>query len=64
MPQKPQHAEKEPWLTPQEAVALLRLPSVRALYQRIRRGGVKAYKFGRTLRFRASELNGAVQEQP
>jgi len=48
-----QHA----WLNPQDAASYLGMPSVRALYQSVRRGQVPAYRLGRRLRFRRSELD-------
>jgi excisionase family DNA binding protein len=44
-------------LTPEEATKYLKLPSVRALYQYVRRGLVKALRIGRQLRFRRAELD-------
>jgi excisionase family DNA binding protein len=52
------------WLTPADAVAYLGLPSIRALYQRVRRGQVRAHKFGRHLRFLVEELDEACSAEP
>lgn len=52
------------WLTPADAAAHLGLPSVRALYQRVRRGQVRAHKFGRLLRFLVEELDEACSSDP
>ena len=52
------------WLTPADAVAHLGLPSVRALYQQVRRGKVRAHKFGRLLRFLVEELDEACPAGP
>jgi len=50
--------ESSPWLSALEATRYLRLPSVRALYQAVRRGWVPAHKFGpRQLRFHRLELD-------
>jgi excisionase family DNA binding protein len=47
-----------PWLSAPEATRYLRLPSVRALYQAVRRGWVPAHRFGpRQLRFHRLELD-------
>jgi excisionase family DNA binding protein len=47
-----------PWLSASEATRYLRLPSVRALYQAVRRGWVPAHRFGpRQLRFHRWELD-------
>ncbi|ABS28159.1 DNA binding domain, excisionase family [Anaeromyxobacter sp. Fw109-5] len=48
-------------LTPQEAAAYLRLPSVRALYQAVRRGQVPVHRFGpRRMRFHRAELDAVL----
>ena len=47
-------------LTPEEAVAYLRLPSVRALYQAIRRGQVPVHRVGRRMRFQRAELDAVL----
>jgi excisionase family DNA binding protein len=47
-----------PWLSASEASRYLRMPSVRALYQAVRRGWVPAHRFGpRQLRFHRLELD-------
>jgi hypothetical protein len=45
------------WLSAAEAAAYPRLPSVRALNQRVARGQLKVYRLGRSLRFRRRELD-------
>lgn len=40
-----------------EAAVYLRISSTKALYQRVGRGQVKAYRLGRALRFRRGELD-------
>jgi excisionase family DNA binding protein len=47
----------EDWLNPDEACAYLRLPSLKALYQAVRRGTVPVHRMGRLLRFRRPELD-------
>lgn len=47
-----------PWLTAAQAAAYLGLPSIRALYQAVRRGQVPARRLGRRLRFLRQELDG------
>ena len=44
------------WMTAQEAAAYLRL-TLGALYQRRQRGQIKAYRLGRSLRFRRRDLD-------
>ena len=52
------------WLTSEEAAAYLRLPSVRALYQAVRRGQVPAHRLGpRRLRFSRAELDRALDSR-
>lgn len=47
-----------------EAAAYLRLPSVRALYQAIRRGRVPVHRIGpRSMRFHRSELDAVLARQ-
>jgi hypothetical protein len=56
---EPMHAGE--WLTAKEAADYLRLPSVKALYQRRARGQVKGYPLGpRTLRFRRRDLDALL----
>lgn len=50
-------APPSPWMNSEEAVEYLRLPSRRALYQRMRRGTIKFYKDGRRVLFRREELD-------
>jgi excisionase family DNA binding protein len=54
--------EPEDLMTAAEAAAFLRLPSVRALYQLVRRGRVEAHRLGRQLRFSRSELAALVRQ--
>jgi excisionase family DNA binding protein len=50
-----------PWLTPEEAVAYLRLKSLRALYQAVRRGQVPCHRrANRTMLFHRAELDEAL----
>jgi hypothetical protein len=59
--QVPSALSQSPWLSAPEAAHYLRLPSVRALYQAVRRGWVPAHKFGpRQLRFDRRELDGLL----
>ncbi len=48
------------WLTSEDAVAYLRLPSRDALYQAVSRGQVPVHRMGRRLRFRRSELDARL----
>jgi len=48
------------WMTATEAAAYLRLPTVKALYQRRARGQVKGYKFGRSWRFLRRDLDALL----
>jgi excisionase family DNA binding protein len=51
-----------PWLTAEEAAAYLKLPTVKALYQLVRRGIVPARRLGlRTMRFTREELDEALR---
>jgi excisionase family DNA binding protein len=51
----------EPWLNAAEAAVYLSLPSVRALYQAVRRGQVKCHRLGpRRMRFSRRELDAAL----
>ena len=45
------------WLTADEAVSHLRLPSRKALYQAVRRGRVPVHRLGRSLRFNRAILD-------
>ena len=52
----------KPWLSATEAAAYLSLPSVKALYERCRRGGVPFYRFGRrSLRFKREDLDQVLE---
>jgi excisionase family DNA binding protein len=48
------------WLSPEEAAKYLRLRSVRALYDHVRRGRVPAHRLGRLLRFHRLELDALL----
>lgn len=48
------------WLTAMQAFQYLGLPSLRALYQAVRRGQVPAHRLGRRLRFDQGELDRAL----
>jgi excisionase family DNA binding protein len=48
------------WLTAVEAADYLRLPSVAALYQRVARGQIKAFRLGRQMRFRRRDLDALM----
>ena len=50
------------WLNADAATEYLGLPSRQALYQRVRRGQVPAYRFGRNLRFRQQELDAVLSD--
>ena len=47
-------------LNPKEATAYLKLPSVRALYQAVRRGQVPVHRIGRRMRFLKAELDAVL----
>lgn len=50
-----------PWLTPDEAAEYLRLPTVKALYQAVRRGDVPCHRRARrTMLFHRGELDDAL----
>lgn len=53
---EPLQIHRPPLLTPDQACAYLGLPSVRAIYQRVRRG-MPVVKVGRSLRFDQRELD-------
>jgi len=46
-----------PWLSPPQAVRYLRLPSLKALYQAVRRGQIPVHRLGKRLRFNRVELD-------
>ncbi|MHB8876068.1 MAG: helix-turn-helix domain-containing protein, partial [Myxococcaceae bacterium] len=48
------------WLTPEQAVRYLGLPSLKALYQAVRRGTVPVCRIGRALRFFRHNLDQAL----
>jgi excisionase family DNA binding protein len=49
------------WLTADQAMAYLGLPSRRALYMAIRRGQVPVHRLGRRMRFDPRELDEALR---
>lgn len=51
------------WLTPAQAVRYLGLPSIRALYQCVRRGQLPAHRLGRSLRFLRGELDAVLKRE-
>jgi excisionase family DNA binding protein len=51
------------WLTVDETVRYLGLPSRRALYQAVRRGQLPVHRMGRRLRFRRVELDEALSDR-
>ena len=52
------------WLTVEQAAEYLGFPSRAALYMAIRRGQVPAYKMGKRVRFKRSELDQAFTRAP
>lgn len=57
----PPRVETE-WMDAAEAAEYLRLRSVRALYDHVRRGRVPGHRLGRLLRFRRSELDAVLEK--
>jgi excisionase family DNA binding protein len=51
---------RQVWLTAEEAALYLRLPTVKALYQAVRRGHLPARYLGNRLRFLRDELDAAL----
>jgi excisionase family DNA binding protein len=52
------------WLNSAEAATYLRMPSVRALYQAVRRGLIPVHRVGRrSMRFNRTELDRALTER-
>jgi excisionase family DNA binding protein len=51
-----------PWLTAREACCYLGLSSVKALYERTRRGQIPTRRMGRSLRFHRDELDRVLLE--
>ena len=49
------------WLTAAEAAQYLRLPSTKALYQRVARGQMKTLRLGRQMRFRRRDLDALMR---
>lgn len=59
----PTTAPVDRWLTAEEAVTYLGLPSRKALYQAVRRGQVPVHRLGqRRMRFSRAELDQALRE--
>jgi excisionase family DNA binding protein len=56
----PPAAPASEWLTATEAANYLRLPSVKALYQRRARGQIKAFTLRKRLRFRRRDLDALL----
>ena len=54
--------DQDRMLTSREACDYLRLPSLNALHQAVGRHGIPHQKVGRSLRFRASELDAYMAE--
>jgi excisionase family DNA binding protein len=52
-----QPSAMSPWMTAAQAAVYLGLPSIRALYQAVRRGQVPARRLGRRLRFLRQDLD-------
>ena len=48
------------WLTPSQAVRYLGLPSLKSLYQAVRKGTLPVSRIGRVLRFFRTELDAAL----
>jgi excisionase family DNA binding protein len=46
-----------PWLAPPQAVKYLEMPSLKALYQAVRRGQIPVHRLGRRMRFHRTELD-------
>jgi hypothetical protein len=59
-PLPPAPPSSQEWLTAPEAAAHLRLPSAKALYQRVARGQVEPHRLGRRLRFRRAGLDALL----
>lgn len=49
--------QEQVWLRPEQVVRYLKLPSLKALYQAVRRGQLPAHHFGRRLLFSRSEVD-------
>ena len=57
---------REPWLNSTEAAEYLGLKSVSALHKRINKGDIPKkfiHRWGKSLRFRASELDQLIMEE-
>lgn len=48
------------WMTAAEAAEYIRVPTVKALYQRVARGQISHYRWGRHLRFRRRDLDALM----
>lgn len=62
--QEPSRVPSSPWMTAQQAWQYIGLPSVKALYQAIRRGDIPHYRCGRRLRFKRAELDAWLERKP
>lgn len=49
------------WFTAEEAAEYLRIPTTKALYQRVARGQMKALRLGRQFRFRRGDLDALMR---
>jgi excisionase family DNA binding protein len=56
--------EREPWLDSQQAAAYMGFRSMKAFSHAVWRHQIPAHRFGRRLRFRASELDAAIIDGP
>ncbi len=57
MPNPDQYKTLGPWLNAAQAAAYLAMPSVKALYEAVRRGQIPVYRLGNRLRFSRRELD-------
>ncbi len=46
-----------PWLNAEQAAEYLAMPTVKAIYEAVRRGQIPVYRLGNRLRFRREELD-------
>jgi len=56
-----QNACKGGWLNSKQAAARLAYPSIRALYQAMRRGNVPYYRHGKRVLFKPEELDSLIK---
>jgi excisionase family DNA binding protein len=52
-----------PWLNAKQAAAYLAMPSVKAVYQAVRRGQIPVHRFGSRLRFHTEELDKVLSQK-